>query len=375
MAERVRVRRVSDEEGRELQRIVRRGGKSDRSIVKWRRAMVVLASVGGNDVASIARLVQTSPDRVREMIHRFNDLGMRSLDPLWAGGRPRQITTTDRALIVKTAKTRPTKLGRPFTHWSVRKLADFLAAKKGPRVKIGRERLRQILIAEGITFQRTKTWKESPDPLKEEKLARIEWLLEHARDRTFAFDEFGPLTIKPVGGSSWSPKGKPERLRANYHKPHGSRQLYAWFSIGDDQLFGNLEPCKGSAPTLRALQKIRAGVDDGAPIHVILDNLNHHKNRGVRDWCDANGVELVFTPTYASWANPIEAHFGPLRQFVIANSDHADHRAPARAIRSYLRWRNAHTRDPRILDAERRHQARIRSEQQRRWGHPKTRAA
>jgi len=297
------------------------------------------------------------------------------LDPLWAGGRPRQITTTDRALIVKTAKTRPTSLGRPFTHWSVRKLADFLAAKKGPRVKIGRERLRQILIAEGITFQRTKTWKESPDPLKEEKLARIEWLLEHARDRTFAFDEFGPLTIKPVGGSSWSPKGKPERLRANYHKPHGSRQLYAWFSIGDDQLFGNLEPCKGSAPTLRALQKIRAGVDDGAPIHVILDNLNHHKNRGVREWCDANGVELVFTPTYASWANPIEAHFGPLRQFVIANSDHADHRALARAIRSYLRWRNAHTRDPRILDAERRHQARIRSEQQRRWGHPKTRAA
>ena len=375
MAERVRVRRVSDEEGRELQRIVRRGGKSDRSIVKWRRAMVVLASVGGNDVASIARLVQTSPDRVREMIHRFNDLGMRSLDPQWAGGRPRQITTTDRALIVKTAKTRPTSLGRPFTHWSVRKLADFLAAKKGPRVKIGRERLRQILIAEGITFQRTKTWKESPDPLKEEKLARIEWLLEHARDRTFAFDEFGPLTIKPVGGSSWSPKGKPERLRANYHKPHGSRQLYAWFSIGDDQLFGNLEPCKGSAPTLRALQKIRAGVDDGAPIHVILDNLNHHKNRGVREWCDANGVELVFTPTYASWANPIEAHFGPLRQFVIANSDHADHRALARAIRSYLRWRNAHTRDPRILDAERRHQARIRSEQQRRWGHPKTRAA
>ena len=157
MAERVRVRRVSDDEGRQLQQIVRRGGKSDRSIVKWRRAMVVLASAGGNDVASIARLVQTSPDRVREMIHRFNDLGMRSLDPQWAGGRPRQITTTDRALIVKTAKTRPTTLGRPFTHWSIRKLADFLVTKQGGKVRVGRERLRQILGAEGITLQRTKT--------------------------------------------------------------------------------------------------------------------------------------------------------------------------------------------------------------------------
>jgi len=72
---------------------------------------------------------------------------------------------------------------------------------------------------------------------------------------------------------------------------------------------------------LRVLQAIRAGIDDGQPIHVILDNLNHHKNRGVREWCAAHGVELVFTPTYGSWANPIETHFGPLRQFVIANSE------------------------------------------------------
>jgi hypothetical protein len=262
-------------------------------------------------------------------------------------------------------------LGRPFTHWSIRKLADYLATRKGRKVMIGRERLRQILIAEGITFQRTKTWKESPDPLKEQKLARIEYLLEHARDRTFAFDEFGPLTIRPVGGASWAPRGRPVRLRANYHKPHGSRQLYAWYSIGGDRLDGNLEVRKGSAATLRAIQSIRASIDDGEPIHVILDNLNHHKNRDVRAWCDANNVELVFTPTYASWANPIEAHFGPLRQFVIANSDHADHPALGRAIRSYLRWRNNHTRDPRILEAERRHRARIRSEQQRRWGHPR----
>jgi transposase len=336
----LRVRRLNDVEGRQLQQIVRRGGKTDRSIVKWRRAMVVLASAGGNDVAAIARLVQTSPDRVREMIHRFNDLGMRSLDPQWAGGRPRQITTTDRALIVKAATTRPRKLGRPFTHWSIRKLADYLASRRGRKIRVGRERLRQILHAEGITFQRTKTWKESPDPRKEQKLARIEWLLEHQRDRTFAFDEFGPLTIRPVPGTTWAARSRPLRLRANYHKPHGSRQLYACYSIGQDRLSGTTEPAKGSAATLRAIQSIRAHLDDGEWIHVILDNLNHHLNRGVREWCDANRVELVFTPTYASWANPIEAHFGPLRQFVIATSDHADHPALARAIRAYLRWRN-----------------------------------
>jgi transposase len=376
MAERVRVRRLTDEEGRQLQRIVRRGGgRSDKSIVKWRRSMVVLASAGGNDVVVIARLVQTSPDRVREMIHRFNELGMRSLDPQWAGGRPRQITTTDRALIVATATKRPRSLGQPFTRWSIRKLAAYLAAKKHRKVMVSRERLRQILAEECITFQRTKTWKESPDPAREAKLARIEWLLEHERDRTFAFDEFGPLAIKPEAGLCWAPRSVPQRLRANYHKPHGTRQFYAWFSLDDDRLSGTIEPRKGWAPTLRAIQSIRGVRPDGDPVYVILDNLNHHKNATVRQWCADNAVELVFTPTYASWANPIEAHFGPLRQFVIANSDYPDHRALGRAIRSYLRWRNIHTRDPELFAAERKHRAQLRGEAQRRWGQPRSKAA
>lgn len=343
--------------------------------MKWRRALVVLASAGGNDVAVIAGLVQTSEDRVREMIHRFNELGMASLDPRWAGGRPRRITTIDRELIVKTAKKRPRSLGRPFSRWSIRKLADYLATRKGRRVQISRERLRQILAEENITFQRTKTWKESPDPQREEKLARIEWCLAHAWDRTFAFDEFGPLTIRPVGGSCWAAKKHPQRLRANYHKPHGSRQFYACYSVGGDELWGHFESAKSARATLRAIQSIRARLDDRARIYVILDNLNHHKSRLVRDWCDDHNVELVFTPTYASWANPIEAHFGPLREFVINNSDYLDHAALARAIRAYLRWRNANTRDPKVLDAERRHRAKLRGEAQRRWGQLRIRAA
>src|SRR6202022_1301632 len=58
MSQRVRVRRLSDDEGRMLQRIVRRGGgKSQVSVVRYRRAMVVLASAGGNTGEGVARPV------------------------------------------------------------------------------------------------------------------------------------------------------------------------------------------------------------------------------------------------------------------------------------------------------------------------------
>lgn len=43
--------------------------------------MVVLASAGGNTVPAIARLVQADEDTTRQVVHRFNEMGMASLDP------------------------------------------------------------------------------------------------------------------------------------------------------------------------------------------------------------------------------------------------------------------------------------------------------
>jgi transposase len=371
MSQRVRVRRLSDEEGRTLQRIVRRGGgKTMVSVVRYRRAMVVLASAGGNTVEVIARLVQTSPDRVREMIHRFNEMGMRSLDPRWAGGRPRRITTEDEQFIVETAKARPERAGRPFTHWSLRKLREYLANNSVRKVKVGRERLRQILDRHEVTFQRTKTWKESNDPKKEEKLDRIEEVLERWPDRVFAFDEFGPLAIHPIKGCCWAAQKKPQRLRANYHKHCGTRQFHACYSIGEDRLWGVVRPRKGADFTLAAIKTCRAARPDGEMIYVILDNLSAHKGQAIRDWCAKNNVELCFTPTYSSWANPIECHFGPTRDFALNNSDHANHTVLARRLHAYLRWRNEHASDPDLRQRLRAERKRLRSERQRRWGRP-----
>jgi len=376
MSRPVRVRRLADEEGRRLQRIVRRGGGgTEKSIVKWRRALVVHASAGGNTVPVIARLVATSEDRVREMIHRFNEMGMRSLDPQWAGGRPRRITTDDIEFIVETAKTRPEKLGRPFTRWSVRKLARYLGGNEDRVVRVGRERLRQILGANRITFQRTKTWKESNDPDRDAKLDRIDEVLNVSPERCFAFDEFGPLNIRPVGGSCWTPRGKPQRVPANYNKLHGVRQFHGCYSVGDDELWGVVRGRKSAVNTLKALRSIRAARPDGEQIYVILDNLSAHKGATIRRWAERNRVELCFTPTYSSWANPIEAHFGPLREFVLNNSNHPNHVVLIRRLHAYLRWRNANTRDPELLALQRKERARIRSEQQRKWGRPRTEAA
>ena len=120
MAEPVRVRQLTDAEGQTLQRIVRRGKHGS---IRVRRALIIMASASGTTVPAIAGLVQADEDTVRDVVHAFNQMGMNALDPRWAGGRPRLISAEDEAFIVQAATTRPEKLGRPFTHWSIRKLA------------------------------------------------------------------------------------------------------------------------------------------------------------------------------------------------------------------------------------------------------------
>jgi Winged helix-turn helix len=96
--------------------------------------MIIMASASGTLVPAIARLVAADEDTVRDVIHTFNVKGLAALDPRRAGGRPR---------------------------WSLRKLAGYLAGLGRP-VRIGRERLRQLLHERGSSFQRTRTWKELP---------------------------------------------------------------------------------------------------------------------------------------------------------------------------------------------------------------------
>jgi transposase len=368
MAEPVRARRLTEEEGQRLVRIVRRGRGHP---IRVRRATIILASSSGTPVPAIARLVAADEDTVRDVIHAFNQRGLAALDPRWAGGRPRRISNDDVAFTVATAKARPETLGRPFTHWSVRKLAAYLRRNDQRTVRVGRERLRQILHEAKISFQRTRTWKESRDPDKNAKLDRIEEVTRRFPNRCFAFDQFGPLSIRPCHGATWAPQSRPTRLPATYHRTHGIRYFHGCYSFGDDQLWGVVRRRKGADHTLAALKSIRAARPDGAPIYVILDNLSANKTPAIRAWAKRNKVELCFTPTNASWANPIEAQFGPLRSFVLGASNHPNHLVLARRLQEYLRWRNANARHPDVLAAQRRERARVRSERQQKWGRPR----
>src|SRR5690348_2437193 len=324
MVHRVQVREISNDEGNKLLRIVRR---SSGSVVTWRRAQMILLSAQGMDPARIAQVTFTSPDRVRDVIHNFNTDGFDSLYPRYKGGRPPTFTLPQRREMKKIAKSKPVEHGLPFSTWSLAKLADFLVAE-GVVDDISIEGLREILRAEGVSFQRIKTWKASKDPRYAEKKARVEQLYAIA-DRqaapadddpevVFCVDEFGPLNLQPHPGRQWaavSGKGKEPgraprpRMRATYTRTAGVRHLFAAYELGEDKLFGHIKPRKTRARFLEFCRYLRTLYPPSVRIAIICDNYSPHlstrKDRRVGTWAKAANVEIAYTPTNSSWLNRI----------------------------------------------------------------------
>src|SRR5688572_28130728 len=255
----VQVRPISNDEGNRLLRIIRRGSGS---VVTWRRAQMVLLSAQGMPVARIAEVAFTSEDRVRDVIHNFNTDGFDSLYPKYKGGRPPTFTLPQRREIKKIAKSKPVEHGLPFSTWSLAKLADFLVAE-GVVEDISHEGLRVLLRAEGVSFQRIKTWKASRDPDYAAKKARVEHLYaiadgevvpeEGEPEVVFCLDEFGPLNLQPHPGRQWAERGgkhkDPDRAprprrRATYTRPHGVRHLFAALELAANKMYGHVKKRK-----------------------------------------------------------------------------------------------------------------------------------
>src|ERR1700694_3707114 len=180
MAERVLVRDLTNDEGRKLLAIVRRGSGS---VVRWRRAQIVLWSAQRIDVQTIAKIAFTSEDGVGEVIHNFNEDGFDSLAPKYAGGRPPKFTLPQRRKIKRIALSRPTDQYLPFSTWSLSKLAEFLVAE-GVVDDISHEGLRALLREEGVSFQAIKTFKVSNEPDYEAKKNRVLELYDLADGKT-----------------------------------------------------------------------------------------------------------------------------------------------------------------------------------------------
>jgi transposase len=158
MSHPIQLRPITDEEGATLQRTIRKG----RDAIARKRAACVLSAAHGKTVPEIARSQLVHETYVRKILHAFNAEGVK-LGARYGIGRPRQISDEQCRKMVTVALTPPEQLDLPFGVWSLSKLRDYLIVQKVVAT-ISEVHLSRILRREGLSLQRTKTWKQSNDP-------------------------------------------------------------------------------------------------------------------------------------------------------------------------------------------------------------------
>jgi transposase len=336
---------------------LKRRAKQAKHFATRERAAILLASNVGNSVPQIAAMWMTDESHVRRVIHDFNERGLASLDPEYGGGRPRRITEEDRRAVVAVAGARPDSQGVALTRWSLPRLADHLAERG--IAQISPAHLGRVLAEAGLSFQRARTWKASPDPDYEPKAARILELKACPPSdggHVIAFDQMGPISLRPTAGAGWAPRKRPQRQRATYHKRHGTRYIFGAYDLHEDRLRVRLRPRRRGSDNLQFMTQIRGAIPARRRIYWIQDGLSANWTPDIRTFAAANKIELVPTPTYASYLNPVECHFFPITEFVVNNADYLDWDAFAWALARHVQHRNGPHRTKRIRTLEARHQ-------------------
>lgn len=154
-------------------RCFRRGEKQklmtrlrDRKLPIWvahRYQLIGLMRSGLSPLAA-SRRIGCAKETAYRCLADFNRSGFRhferSSNPT---GRPSEITRQQIQDLVRIAQKRPTDVGLPFTNWSVTKLQDYLL-KHQLFPSVSSEWLRRLLHRAGVSWQHTKTWKQSDDP-------------------------------------------------------------------------------------------------------------------------------------------------------------------------------------------------------------------
>jgi hypothetical protein len=130
-------------------------------------------------------------------------------------------------------------------------------------------------------------------------------------------------------GANWA-RRKSEQAASDVFKGKGGQHLLAALDLTNDKLYGWTIPGKKWWRFLSFLKYLRRKYS--GKIYIILDNHSTHEKKEIGNWSEANNIEFAYTPTNASWLNPIECHFVPIKELVLRNVYYRDKKEQARAI-------------------------------------------
>lgn len=143
--------------------------------VRTRAHIILLAGEQRMTAPTIAKIMRTDDQTVRNWFKRWTAEGVEGLKDRPMPERPAKVTKTYKEQVLLAVRRRPRALGQPYSMWTYQRLADYMAEQTGLRVSY--ETVRRVLAAGGIVLSRPQHKVSSPDPeylVKKRRLKKLE---------------------------------------------------------------------------------------------------------------------------------------------------------------------------------------------------------
>jgi transposase len=309
MPNRVRVLAVRDQDQAELERRSRSKAEPARVV---QRARIVLESAKGLSGPAIAERVGCSEPTVVLWRGRYAEQGIAGLDDAPRPGGPVTVLTREvvEQILADTLTPPPEALrAQGVTHWSARRLADWLARHRG--IAVSHDRVAEVWKRFSLKPHRVEGFKFSTDPELETKIRDVVGLYldppkgavvvcVDEKSQIQALDRTQPiLPMRP---------GQIERQTYDY-KRNGTTTLFAALEIATGKVVQACKPRHRHQEFLAFLKQV-AKAYPRVQLHVVADNYATHKHPAVKAWLVKNPrIHMHHTPTSGSWLNLVECFF------------------------------------------------------------------
>jgi transposase len=321
------------------------------------RSRIVLAAAEGSNNQQIAAALRIPPSTVGKWRQSFAVHGLEGLRDAPRSGRP----PTHDASVRHRVQTRVCQQPEDQSRWSVRTLAAELGLPAST--------VHAMLVAAKLQPHRIRTFTFSPDPDFEAKLLDIVGLYLHPPENALVLcvDEKPSIQALDRTQPLLPLHAKKPRAWTNEYVRHGTQTLLAALEIATGKVVAHIRDRRTTVDFLSFLDEVVKAYPLGE-LHVVLDNLNIHKNEAAKQWLLRHPrVHFHYTPTHASWMNMIECFFSILGKQALTHSVQRSKKDLKEFLLRYLKKYSQHptpftwTKGPehfqRIIEATKEYQA------------------
>src|SRR6202049_3123341 len=290
------------------------------------RSRIVLAAAAGQANKRIATTLQVPEVTVGKWRRCFASQCLEGLQDAARSGRPPKHGQE----ILQKVQSRVCQQPEHYSRWSVRTLATDLGLPPST--------VHQMLVASGLQPHRIRTFTFSPDPDFEAKLLDIVGLYLNPPDHALGLcgDEKTGIQALARTQPVLPLSAKQPRSWTNEYVRHGTQTLLAALEIASGEVVAHVKQRRTSVTFLRFMNNVIHAFAK-RELHVVLDNLNIHKNQAAKRWLERHPqVHFHYTPTHASWGNMVECFFSILGKQGLSQSAHTSQRHLKEFLLNYI---------------------------------------